>query len=230
MSAAIVDEPKEEAISKASWTCQFSTCKDYHKRCLLEGERIKHTMTHIGGMRCDHTVCRWSFFNYHSIHDAEVLKTHVRKSHDPLNHERSYMEIECQNCSQNFNQSDYIDHLDNCGVRTVNREALENAQPCPVSSCDHHHMDIPSRYLRGQHLFQCHLNAWMRRIIVMGCNMCSRSFGLRFPDRVFKRHISENHENVLLCPICCSSQLNERRLFAHFDTCYTVYMENAMQS
>ena len=230
MSIATVDEPDKDILFKSSWTSPFSTCKDYHKRYSLKGERNKHTMMHIEGMRCGHTVCRWSSSIYESTQDVEVLEKPVRKSDDPFNYDKSYPQFECKNCSQNFNQLDYIDHLDGCVLHTVEREASENTRPCPVSSCDEHLTNIPSRYLRGQHLFLCHLDAWMRRIIVMRCNTCSRSFGLRSPDRVFERHISENHEKVLLCPICCRSQPNEWRLFAHFDTCYTRYMENAMRS
>ena len=158
MSVAIVDEPEESYIFNSSWICPVSTCTDHHKRFSSKLEWGRHTRTHFEGMGCGHSDCHWSISTFK---DLDCLVAHTKLGHR-LASEDTGKHFKCQSCFYNLSQSDYLDHLDDCIVHMVEREASGKARPCPVSSCDHHLTDFPSKYHRGLHLLECHMVAWMR--------------------------------------------------------------------
>ena len=164
MLVTTMDEPEDDIVSSSSWTCPVSTCEYHHKRFSLKVERDEHTRTHFGGIACGHHSCRCAPFTF--IYGRfQDLKNHVIWDHNP-----EY--LECQNCFHNLSRSDYLNHLDDCIVHTVEREASANALLCPVSSCDNHHTAFPSWYVRAQHLFHYHSDARVRRNTVMWCPEC----------------------------------------------------------
>ena len=214
MSTAIVDEPEEDALSTSSWTCPVSTCIDHRKMFSSKTKRDKHTRTHFEGMGCGHSACSLSTSIFKDIKHlfAHTKFVHCVSVYDTGKH------FKCQSCTQEFKRSDYLDHLDDCMVRTIERKALGNARPCPVSSCDHHLIDFGSTFLRGQHLFQCHSSAREHHNAMSGCEQCSKTFELD------TRHIFlENHEKKLWCPYCRLG-LNGKNFFEHFDDCYYFLM------
>ena len=189
MLAAAVDEPEEDATFTSSRTCPVGTCVDHHKRFLSKLETDKHARTHFEGMICGHFQCRASTFLFK---ESNRMFAHTKLAH-PISIYDTGKPFKCQRCTQNFTQSDYLDHFDDCMVRTVKRKALGNAAPCPVSSCYHHLRDFGSTCLRGQHLLQWHSTLSMRLKVMIGCKQCSKSFAL---DN-FIRHVLENHDNRL---------------------------------
>ena len=212
MLSATVDEPEEDTISISSWTCPVSTCIDHHKTFVSKSERDKHTRRHCKGMLCGHSQCDESTFMFKESKDMLI---HIYSFHTTTVYATG-KHFKCQNCTQELSQSDYLDHFDDCVVRTVEREAAGNAAPCPVSSCDHHLIDFGSTYLRGQHLFQCHSTGRVHHEAVSGCKQCSETYGS------VRRHILENHENKLRC-FHCRRGFNGDKFFEHFNNCFSFY-------
>ena len=223
MSVAIVDELEENYIFNSSWICPVSTCIDHHKRFSSRLEWRRHTRTHFKGMGCAHSDCHWSVLIYK---DLDNLLAHTKSCHW-LPSDDTCKRFKCQSCFHNLNRSDYLDHLDDCIVHMVQREASGKARPCPMSSCDHHLTDFPSRYHRGLHLFHCHMSAWMRHYIVTDCKRCPKWFEL---ENQFTRHILENHNNRTLKCHCCGFWFNEEKYLEHFNSCYFFLMELTTRS
>ena len=210
--AATVDELEEDAVFKPSWTCPVSTCIDHRKGFLSKLERDKHTRAHFEGMGCGHFDCHASDFIYN---ESKHMSAHTQLFH-PASVYDTHKRFKCQSCTQEFEHNDYLDHFDDCMIRTVERKALGNAAPCPVSTCDHHLIDFGSTYLRGQHLLQYHLTAPTCIKALTGCKQCSKAFGL---DK-FKCHVLENHENGPLNCNYCDMWLCRERFIEHFDRCH----------
>ena len=221
MLAATVDGPEEDAISISSWTCPVSTCIDHRKRFSSKTERDIHTRTHFEGMGCGHSQCCASTFLFKEF---KRMFAHTKLAH-PISIYDTGKPFKCQSCTQEFKQSDYLDHFDDCMVRTVKRKALGNAAPCPVSWCYYHLKDFDSTYLRGQHLFQCHSSTRTRHDAVSGCKRCSETFET---DNQLTRHVLENHNNVPLKCLCCSFWFSIERFLEHFAYCHIFLRESRM--
>ena len=200
MLAATVDGPEEDAMSISSWTCPVSTCIDHRKRFSSKKERDIHTRTHFEGMGCGHSDCHQSIIIFKESDNlfAHTKFFHRQSSDDTGKH------FKCQSCTQDLCQSDYLDHFEDCMVRTVERKALGNARPCPVSSCDHHLIDFGSTYLRDQHLFQCHCGPLICNHNLMDCKQCFKLFALI---------------NDAFCP-GLDFRLKAEKYLEHFDNCY----------
>lgn len=216
-----------------SQTCPVPTCEYHHKRFSLKAERDKHTMTHVeGDMICDYYTCPFRSFDWSNdrisnlrVDNVKHVKNHVYIFHDgPHN---PIKVLECQVCFRELSRPDYLDHLDGCIVRTVEFEASGRARACPVSSCDHHVVEFPSRYLRGQHLFQCHFEILKRCGKMVDCYWCPRENKLNAVDE-FKSHLSEKHDSDLrigICPLCLRTLISGKELLEHYDTCIILRME-----
>ena len=222
MLSATVDEPEEDAISISWWTCPVSTCTDHHKRFLSKSERDKHTRTHCEGMLCGHSQCDQSTFMFK---ESKHMFVHISSVHR-ISFYDTGKHFRCRSCIQELSQSDYLDHFDDCMVRTVEREASGNAAPCPVSWCDHHLIDFGSTHLRGEHLFQCHSTARMHHEAVSGCKQCSETSEF---DNSVRRHFLENHKNKFWCSYCIYG-FHGQKFLEHFNNCHSFLSELTQRS
>lgn len=148
-------EPEADASMEYSRKCPVTTCEFHRKGFPRKAERDKHTMTHFDGpFKCGSELYGRSFNFEELLKNTEGLITHhVRGSA----HHFSFCEFKrfkCCVCTRVFDRSAYLEHLNDCIVHTVELEASGRARRCPVSFCDHHLMDFPSKYLRDQHLIR----------------------------------------------------------------------------
>ena len=217
-------EPEADASIEYSRKCPVTTCESHRKGFPRKAERDKHTMTHFeGSFKCGSRLCGRSYiFFENSFNNIEDLRHHVRG----LTHLSSFREFErfrCCVCTHVFDRSSYLEHLDDCMVHTVELEAAGMARPCPVSDCcDHHLMDFPSKYLRGQHLIR-HYSATLvyrwRKLRYPCCDDLQR-----YCSSVdeFRSHVARAHKSNfgrISCPICWHGCADNTEFFEHLDRC-----------
>lgn len=211
-------ETKAKASMEYSRKCPVTTCEYHHRGFLLKEERNKHTMTHFkGDIKCGCYICR--FPGGKVFNDLEQLRSHFRE------YLRGYTNsgrkgFICELCSCQFDGSDFLKHLDDCIIHTVELEASGRARGCPMPSCSHHQRDFPSKHQREQHILKHHLG-WL------DCFWCSQK-DLCYGAEEFRSHVSKEHLldlSRIPCPVCRRLQPNGKALLEHLDSCVTLDVE-----
>lgn len=209
-------EPEADASMEYSRKCPVTTCEFHRKGFPRKGERDKHTMTHFDGpFKCSSELCDRSYSS-EIFDNVEDLRHHVRGS----THHSSFCEFKrfkCCVCTRVFDRSAYLEHLNDCIVHTVELEASGRARACPMPFCDHHLMDFPSKYLRGQHLIQHYSET--RKLRYPCCDDLQR-----YCSSVdeFRSHVARAHKSNfgrISCPICWHGCVNNTDFFEHLDHC-----------
>ena len=212
---------KADASMEDSRKCPVTTCEYHHRGFLLKEEREKHTMTHFeGDLRCGCYNCRplgRKVFN-----DLEQLRSHVWEFLRGYTNSGRKGFI-CSMCSCHFNGLDYLKHLDDCIVHTVELEASGRARACPMLSCSHHQRDFPSKQQREQHIHKHYLR-WLN------CYRCNQP-DPRCGTEEFRSHVSKEHLldlSRIPCPVCYQFRLNGKELLEHSDSCVTLRVESGV--
>ena len=138
-------EPEANASMEISQWCPVTTCLYHRVRLFSKAEKAKHTMTHFeGGLTCGYKFCDFlsDFRNVENTEEwfcrLQTLRSHVQDSH-LLNNDG----FKCNLCFRDLNQTDYLKHLDDCILRTVELQTSGKAEGGATLSCENHGKDIP---------------------------------------------------------------------------------------
>ncbi|CAF9937471.1 hypothetical protein IMSHALPRED_011151 [Imshaugia aleurites] len=138
-------EPKANINMELSRKFPDSTCPYHHVVFPVKAEKDKHTMTHFkGALICGYKICDFltDFRNVENIEQwlnlIQTLRFHIRDSH--LLDEDGF---KCYLCFRDLNKTGYLEHLDDCILRTVELQNSAKAEEDPTWFHNNYRKDSP---------------------------------------------------------------------------------------
>ena len=126
--------------------CPVITCEYRDHRFPSKSHRDWHAITHYeGDLKCG---CALSYSGGLPLSQIVRFRLHVRDCAVQL--------LKCWMCFNFFTRSHFLEHFNDCIVRTVELEASGRARGCSFTTCDHHLTEFPTKYLREQHMKRKH--------------------------------------------------------------------------
>lgn len=135
-----VGESDADASTECSQKCPVTTCEYHDKGFSTKVERDKHTMTHF-----DSAIhCGLCIRSPQTFHNVEPYQDHLYNHHNAHIQHDAHI-AKCYVCFKQVHVSRYAEHLDDCIVYAVEREAEGKCGRCPLPWCDHRLVEFSSK-------------------------------------------------------------------------------------